>query len=135
MSQAVIKAFYDKLVSATGAGTFYAAVSGRIYSGQGPEDCDLPYAVFHLITNTESDTFVDEGTEINFQINVYGEKKLGLKAVMDINDKLRALLNHAAISASGWDTSKILCITAGIPTINEEDIDIRSEWRLYGTKT
>ena len=57
MSQDVVKAFYDQLISDQTSGSFYDRVSGRIYELEGPTNAALPLAVFSLITSPYADTF------------------------------------------------------------------------------
>lgn len=102
MSQALTEGVYGALTADQSAGTFYDDLSGRIYELAAPEDAALPHAVFNLVTDPPDETFSGDDIEATVQIDLYGERRLGAAALGDIQAKLLAELQGAAVTVAGF---------------------------------
>ena len=129
MSQDVVKAFYDQLISDQTSGSFYDRVSGRIYELEGPTNAALPLAVFSLITSPYADTF--DGSSVKdytFQVDIYGRKRAGMSAAGAINTALFTLLDRQTITVPNNDDGLVRCLIQGVRTVEDDAVRIRSEW-------
>lgn len=145
--QAISDAIYAKLIAITTAGTFYAALGGRIYDTFTPISPTLPFALINIISDPVQPYFTDDGLQLDFQIDVYGRMDTsagGPKVTRAIGDLGYALLHRAALTVTGYAGCSILCQTRA-PGLEEEFIagggtqqdayrDSRT-YRLFGTGT
>ena len=67
------KAIYDWFTASQGAGTPYAAVSGRLYAVQAPADTAWPLIIYDIITNTPDWTFDHDLEECRVQFSMFCE--------------------------------------------------------------
>lgn len=134
MSQAQLEdAVIAKLVADTGAGTFYEAVSGRIYLNQGPDSADESLAVVRVIVDVPDRYFAGKAdTDAEVQIDIYGgEEDMSLQT---INTKLFTQLDNKALTMSGH-TATCQCIDRGSADVTERRMTIQTRWRVIATAT
>lgn len=131
--------FYTKLTSDQTGGSFYdrladstVAASGKaLWEGQAPEDEALPCAVYQLITATPDSSFEDDNIEAEIQVDIYGESRLGMKSVGQINDQLYALLHRKTLTVSGFNFAQTTVIDRGQRIPEDDEVNrITSRWRL-----
>lgn len=126
------------LVADQSAGTFYDDLSGRVYLSQGPQDTDLPICIVSLVSNMPELTFANDGGEMRsseFQVDLYGHKDSGAKAVGDINTKLFDLMHDATLTVAGFTNVGVRCLDRGSPSVEEDAIRFMSRWTVSGTAT
>ena len=131
MSQDVVKAFYTQLISNTGAGSFHAAVSGRIYEQEAPSMEAVPLAIFQLISAPFEQTF--NGSTLKdylFQVDIYNRKQNGMTALGGIQTKLLTLMNNSTPSIDNHGRAKIECTNDGIRSVEGEYLRVITEFRL-----
>lgn len=133
MAQAVVKAFYDKLTSAS---LFSISVGGRVYELRGPVDADFQHAVYSLISVTHDRSFTksSEVMEHLFQVDIFGRASQGTQAVDVTYQRLDELLNYAQIDPTGFDPCFIIPQTGSIRTVEGEYVRVRSEWVVRATR-
>ena len=129
--QELIDGLHTKLTAAQGAGTLYAAVGGRIYQLQGPQNLAMPWLVFTVVTDVPARTFTKDNINPDIQFDLYGERYLGANALTDINDKLWTLLDRSTFSITGHNSISMAATERGILTVEDRAYRIRSEWTLF----
>ena len=134
MSQSIMEGMYGKLTASQIAGTLYAAVGGRIYSTEAPENATLPLCVFSLITTSVSGTFPGYDLKAaTFQVDLYGPRTGGGEVLGDINTKLFALLQEADLTVTGHDLGRVTCTDEGSYFMEGDALRIISQWRVEAT--
>lgn len=136
MAESIVEALYAKLINDQSAGTFYAALSGRIYMLEAPQNATLPLCVITPIASTVDPYFDNKHSrEALVQISLWGHHNDGLSALLDINTKLYALLQGSTFTPSGYDRALASCQDDGIESSEEDGIQVISEWLIEATQT
>lgn len=137
MSATLSNAFHSQMTASQGAGTFYAALSGRIYHGQAVENATLPLAVW-----TEVEGLVDAnfGGKVRVrktvEVETFYDKSAGIAAVQETDDKLFSAVDQTIVgSVTGFDRATIQCIERGVPVVLEDAISVRSRFTVEGFTT
>jgi hypothetical protein len=125
--------FNTLLTTNQGAGTFYAAVSGRIYQGMAPEEAALPLARWFVVTDGPDSHFSADHLDTEIQFDLWGEVRLGNYALTQTNDKLFTLLQKAAITLSNHTGGTVRCIERGIHSVDDGAYRITSRWQIRAT--
>lgn len=131
--QALLTGWYTLLSTDQTVGSFYDDLGGRIYEMQAPESAALPLCVYQLVTDPESPTFTKDDLNAEMQVDLYGEQRLGAKALRDTHDKLVALLQRKTITVSGYTGGIINWIDRGQSSVEEDSIRILSRWQVRAT--
>lgn len=139
MSVALATAFYTQATASQGAGTFYAAVTGRVYFSEAPENGLLPLCVFRIVESTVSPAF--DGKSIctaRIVADSYVDKATGPEAATGIDDKLFAAVHLAIVSGvTGFDRATIRCESRGVTEAlpDEDAIVASSTYTVTGATT
>lgn len=145
--QAIIDAIATKLLSVQTPGSAYAAVSGRIYDTEAPENIALPLIIFTIVADPVIPYFTIDSIQVEFQVDVYGPivgTTSGPKATRTIGDTIYALLQRSTLNITGYTGCSILCqsrapgldmdLIVGGRTSQDAYRDTRT-YRLFGTGT
>lgn len=101
-TQATVTGLYAALTANQASGTFYADLGGRIYESLAPEGSALPLMVFTEITDPPINYLGGSSDiEATVQIDLYGERRLGAKALGDIHTKVLTAMEGASITIAG----------------------------------
>ena len=74
-----------------------AAVGGRIFEGEAPEDTLFPYVVFSIVTDSQADTFKSKLEDVTIQFSLYSTSK-GLTEITGMFANLKTLFDDAALT-------------------------------------
>ncbi len=118
--QTIINSIYTVIKEAVGD-----SIGNRIYEFQGPDDETIPYITFQIISDVPIYNFKDELTDLDFQVNLWGEKKYGVNTLRSISDTLVNELNRKEI-----EEGVIKVISKGEIEIVDEFINIRTEYNI-----
>ena len=135
--KAVAAAIHTRLGSATGAGSFYALVSGRYYHVEAPQNTAFPMAVWNLEGIDNEDQF--DGSRIirgSVSFDIFCEGRLGAAAAMDIEEALFTLLDQQTLSVSGgtYGTATLQCLARGLPTASDEFMIITTTYSIFTSR-
>lgn len=115
MSAELLKSLYAKLYSVTDSGPpvvynpVHTAVGGRIYALEAPPETTLPFITFTIDPPQLENFFSGSagGSKARFTtlatISIYGKVDAGAVAIMDIEEKVAALLHDVNLTATGFD--------------------------------
>lgn len=132
-SQAIIDAFYAKLVAVQTVGSLYFALGGRIYNTIAPQNAALPLLVYNIISDSDDRNYGSVTHQMQVQVDLYGKIELGAKALGDIESKLYALLFNASITPVGFDRG-VCTFTSRMQLSQDEDaFRITDELTITGT--
>lgn len=131
--QAIVDAIYVKL-TASGATNPSALVSGRIAESEGPFDESFPHILFHIISDPVDATFLRDNADIIVQVDTYGEKSGGSKAVRVVSDAIFSLLNRSTLSISGFTGGTVDGQDRGSRTTEGDAIRIMQMYRVQTTE-
>jgi len=94
MSQAQLEdAVITQLNANTGAGTFYAALSGRIYLNQAPDSATETLAVVRVIVDSPDRYFAGRAdTDAEVQVDIFGDEDD--MTIQSVNTKLFTQLDN-----------------------------------------
>lgn len=130
-------AIYAKLTAATGVGTLYAAVGGRIRLVRGQHNEDTPRCDIEPQSNTPFRHFDGAGddVELAFIIRLYGDKESATQpfppeSLVACQDKLNTLLDRQVITATGWGNVQTWATDYGNLDIDNDAWVIVTVWRL-----
>lgn len=127
-TQATITGLYAALTADQGAGTFYEDLGGRIYEGAAPEEAALPLMVYQEITDPATNYLGgDTGIEMQVQIDLYGKRELGAKALGDIHTKVLSALEGASITIAGYVGGQLEFTERGRRSIDGDAHRVTSE--------
>ena len=134
MAESLLEALHAKLIADQSAGTFYDDLGGRVYSLEAPVNASMPLAVI-LPFSYEVEEYYDQkdAREAEFQITLWGHRNDGIAGLLDTNTKLYNLLHRASLSPAGMDRAVVTCLDEGVESIEEDGIQILSQWRLEAT--
>jgi len=136
MPQAIKSALYTKLTADQSAGTLYAAVGGRIYEEEGPDDAALPLMVYGVTSSPTSGLFDGEFFVVStVMFTIYGHRRLGAAALGDIEAKLFTLLDSVALAPTGYDRGVVVCQDRDRRSILGEIIASESTYTIEATST
>ncbi len=135
MSQKIVEGLYTKLTAATGAGTFYNALSGRIYELEAPQNASLPLAVVTLDTTGVDWSFAgDYHRSAIVSVELWGLRTAGAEALGDINQLLFTLLQGVDITVADHDRGHVTCLDEGSRYMDEDAINITSQWQIQASE-
>lgn len=139
MSAPIVTAIYDYLAADTASGSFHAAVSGKYYHLETPENTQPPLCVYATDDPAALDLRYDgsenEVWRFRFIIFVLNTDPTPDVTALGIDAKLRTRLHKAALSAGGYDRLTVLCESNGIATKDEDAVRVESVYRVFGTRT
>jgi len=134
MSQKLSNSLYSKLTDDQTGGSLYDDVGGRIYYGLAPDDSALPAIIIDLISEgVENSMNGDRVDTASFQIDIYGDIKLGVVAVGNIEIKLFSLLDSVTLSATDYNHVSVECKSRNQRTMGDEAHRIVSEYDVIGS--
>jgi len=141
MSQIVLTSIYNKLISATGAGSVYATVGGRIYQIEAPQAAALPCLVY-AITDNEVTTFFGTTAKSRQDLIVQNSFFFALSAAsavataMNVEATLFDLLNRQTITPSdaSYTSMEMFALNRGVPDIGEDFITVETSYRFIAIK-
>ena len=132
--QAIVAGIQTKLTAVQTAGTVYAAVSGRIYNGPPSLDEALPFVSHFVVTDPVRRSFNKAGSEMEIQVDIYDNLASGAASCRAIADKVFALLDNAAVTATGWSGVQAQCIERGGAEKEEDAFRITQRYRIWATE-
>jgi len=134
MSQAQLEdAVITQLNADTGAGTFYAALSGRIYINQAPDSATETLAVVRVIVDSPDRYFAGRAdTDAEVQVDIFGDEDD--MTIQSVNTKLFTQLDNKTLTMTGH-TATCMCIDRGSVDVSERRMNITSRWRVIATAT
>lgn len=125
--QDIMGAFYKEIKRLIGG-----VVGDRIYDTQAPQDDEFPLIVFTVVADSLVPYFIDDYTDMDIQVSVFGDKKLGLKTTRAINDTLVDGLHRAYLSVTSSESMNVKNTIRGVNASDDPDIiHIRSEYNVY----
>lgn len=135
MSQAIIEGLKTKLYADQTAGTFYAAVSGRIYENQAPQNSELPHCVFTMV-NSDVERYMtgQRSFDCTVTFDIYGKADLGLEVLGDIEEKLYDLLDGVSLTVAGADRGVVTFNSRNVRGTEEDAHRITDEVRIQATE-
>ena len=133
MSQAIVAALYTKLTADQSGGSFYDDLGGRIFTGMGPQDADLPLAVIGVDANAVESTYSKRIETTAFVMTIYGAIAAGATAVSDIEAKGFSLLHGAEITPTGYDRGVLRCLSRDDRDHDEEVVVSTSVYEIEAT--
>ena len=133
----VVDAIYDRLASATGAGTFHALLDGRYFHMEAPQNTAFPHCVYALDPVDNANQF--DGSRIltgSISFDIYCEARLGAAAAMDIEEALFALLDQQNLAGVGstYGITTLQCMMRGVPSVTDEFIVITTTYSIFTTR-
>jgi hypothetical protein len=137
MSAALSTAFFTQMTTDQGASSFYTAVGGRIYHGEGPENATLPLAVYSEIEHTASPFYGGKVmSRVIVEVEVFYDKNAGIAAAAATADKLFTACDQTIVaSVTGFDRATIQCTERGVPEVLEDAIGVRTRFSVVGMTT
>lgn len=123
----LITAFYDKLKDNIGS-----QVSNRIYELEAPQNEALPHITFNLLNdNTDNSDMTMSNIDCEFEVNLWGWKKLGFQVLRVINDSLFNSIKKTSIIIDNYDNGLCWCSDRGTAEVNDDILLIRSTYRVF----
>lgn len=123
--QLLVNALYTAIKDSIGS-----LIGNRVYENLAKQDCSLPCAVFSIVADTPDPFFVRDGLDADFQVTIFGWKRLRSKAIRTISDILLEDLHRAEIELDGYDYNFVDVSIRGITTVEDETISIRSQYNI-----
>jgi hypothetical protein len=137
VSQKLVNSIYSRLTTDQTSGSLYDDVGGRIYYGKAPDDSALPAIIIDLVnektTNAMAGGYGDRVDTASFQIDIYGDIKIGVVSVGNIEIKLFNLLDSVTLSATDYNHVSVECTTRNQRTMGDEAHRIVSEYDVIGS--
>lgn len=109
MSRAIQKAIIARFDGDVGAGTVYAAVGGRLYYAEAPEEETRPYIVFTVIDLVTDMTFASNLIRARVQFDIWDEDPEP-NDVNDIAVKLKTRFHRTALTYADADYTAVGCV-------------------------
>lgn len=140
MSATIVQAIYDRLAGDTGASSFHAAIGGKYYHLETPENTEPPLCVYGVDDPAPLVMHYD-GTEreiwrFRFVVYVLNTAQNPDVTALGIDAKLRLRLHNATLTGiTGYDRLVILCEQQGFATKDEDATRVESVYRVFGTRT
>ena len=137
--QDIADGVYAKLIEDTSAGSFFGLLGGRVYGGEMPQSVKAPrnpHAVWNLVDVRPLILLANSNSwEGEFQIDLWGDREQGVKALRQINDVLIAMLDRSDIAnfVSGFTIVSVLNTSQGAPLVEEDLYRQMSQWRFFAS--
>jgi hypothetical protein len=110
-----------------------SALSISVFENEAPQDKRLPLAVYSGVGDVPVyDMNGKESLDADFQVSFFGDKKLGSATLRAHADTLINALDRATINITGYDNEIAFVTVAGVMTIEDDIIQIRTEFNLKG---
>lgn len=122
-----------KLVAATGGGTFYSDVGGRIYQDFAPQNATLPLAIYSVVSDPQLLSLTDTHLSATLECQVWGSLASGPNALRAINDKLVVLLHKVTLTVSGFSNVTSIATDIGTTEPVEDAILITTIYDITGS--
>lgn len=133
MSSAILDALWTKLATTSGSG-FVADLGGRVWLDLAPDDEALPLCVYSGTTTRfeRGVSGIDHTMRVVFSLYDSADTNADIVAAQN---KLRSLLDGAALTATGYD--RVLCQlrSRGVPTLQDDSWTLSEEYELRGRLT
>jgi hypothetical protein len=137
MSAAILDAIKTWLYADTGGTGILTAEVDRIYHRECPTNPSLPLVVYGLQGAEVMFGFNESSTEtyaLECTIWANGDTA-GATSALGIDVKLRARLDKAVLSPTGYDRITIRLAQPGIAALDGETVAVTSVYRIQGTRT
>lgn len=132
--QDIIDAIYSKLVADTGAGGVHTLTGGRIYENIAPQEASWPFVCFFLLGDRPNDSFTGlTDVEPTFQIDFYGYRRLGAKAIRAIADRAYTLMHKQALTITNYTGGQTWCTNRGHVETEEDAYRVIQEWKILAS--
>jgi hypothetical protein len=132
--KALEDAIYTALTTSQGAGTVYAAVSGRIYIGEAPDSVSEPLITIAVVVDVPDRRFPSKAdVDSEVQVDLFGDEEQ--EDLQDINTKLFTALDNVALTMSGYVGATCQCIDRGTTFWFERRPQIITRWRVIASAT
>jgi hypothetical protein len=105
--------------------SFYLGVGGRLYYDKAPQDVSFPYAVWGIITDTDSINFSSDKNEFVIQFDIFSDTATS-EEIGNLQVYLKSLYHKSSPSITGYRVVHIRRTSSRGPF---RDLDY--EWWLY----
>ncbi len=134
----LIKSFKTALFSSQAPGSFHAAVSGRIYHDQAPQNSAMPLAVWLVLNSGVDTSFTGKNAhEMSVEVTIYATRG-ALATAMDAEAKLFALIHNTTTAAGAGFTigaTSILCLSRSVHRMIENAHAVSDTFRIRAFDT
>jgi hypothetical protein len=123
--QLIADAIYTAIKTSIGS-----SVGNRIYELEAPQDTRLPLCRYQIIIDVVDNMLSCSDQEITLQVNLFGKRTSGVKALRTISDALFDDLDRSQLTISGVSTTMIGTEQGVVTVEDEEIINIRQEYQI-----
>lgn len=138
--EAIAAAIYSFITGDATAGTPGALTSNRIYFAAAPQNATKPYIVFEFVSSRTTWAFGSGGTPKEFpepyvQFTIVTGERHNVASAFTLLTSLRAKMNHAALSITGY--SCVACVPQSSvgPYLDEDRIVATQDYIVTAQKT
>lgn len=88
------------IMTKTISSTLFTDVGGRIFLDQAPEDAELPYVVFFIVSAVPDNKFQKLGEDITIQFSLFSSS-VGMTEITNMYNDLKALFDECSLTITG----------------------------------
>lgn len=125
--QNIIDAIYAKILASIGSD-----LGNRVYELEAVQDADLPLCIYTVAGDTPEYHMNGESLDCDVQVQLFGWKKNGSKALRTITDTLIEAIDRKQINITGYDNEICFITNRGVITSEQDVIEIRIEFNIRG---
>jgi hypothetical protein len=102
--------------------SFWTAVNGRLFDTEAPDNTELPFAVYFVVSDVDEDTFSENMKEVYVQFSLFSDKSSSAE-IKDMDTHLTSLFKDKVFTVSGWTVVTTKRVAGNGPHVNPADVE------------
>ena len=101
---------------------FWTDINGRLFDTEAPDNTELPFAVYFIISDVDDDTFSENMKEVYIQFSLFSDKSSSAE-IKDMDSHLTALFKDIKFTVTGWTVDVMKRVMGNGPHVEWKDVE------------
>ena len=102
--------------------SFWTDINGRLFDTEAPDNTEMPFAVYFIVSDVNEDTFTEETHEVHIQFSLFSDKSSSAE-IKDMETHLATMLKDKVFTVSGWTVVTTRRVMASGPQVTKADVE------------
>ena len=102
--------------------SFWTDINGRLYDTEAPDNTEMPFAVYFIVSDVDNDTFSENMKEVYIQFSLFSDKSSSAE-IKDMDTHLTALFKDTKFTVTGWTVDVMKRVMGNGPHVEWKDVE------------